>query len=82
VFRGEDGDTIGLVGEELPGRPLLEPVIGGGRRIGEAPPIDEARDRARAEVSALPDGVRALRDPDTLPPRLSARLCALEEDLR
>jgi hypothetical protein len=57
-------------------------VIGGGRRIGEAPPIDEARDRARAEVSALPDGVRALRDPDTLPPRLSARLCALEEDLR
>ena len=32
--------------------------------------------------AALPEGVRALRDPDTLPPRLSARLRALEEDLR
>ncbi|HSD00774.1 MAG TPA: hypothetical protein VLB81_00270, partial [Gaiellales bacterium] len=82
VFRCEDGDTIGLLGEELPGRPLLEPVIEAGRRIGEAPPIEEARDRAAVEVAALPEGVRALREPDTLPPRLSARLCALEEDLR
>jgi nicotinate phosphoribosyltransferase len=82
VFRGEDGDTIGLAGEDLPGRPLLQAVIEAGRRIGEPPPIDEARDRAAAEVAALPERVRALRDPDTLPPRLSARLCALEEDLR
>ena len=46
------------------------------------PPIDEARDRAAEQVGALPASVRALRDPDTLPPRLSARLHALEEDLR
>jgi nicotinate phosphoribosyltransferase len=82
VFRGDDGDVIGLADEELPGRPLLEPVIEAGRRLGEEPRIDEARDRAAAEVAALPEGVRALRDPVTLPPRLSARLCALEEDLR
>ena len=82
VFRGADGDVIGLVGEDLPGRPLLEPVLSGGTRIGAAPPIDEARDRAAAEVAVLPDGVRALRDPDTLPPPLSARLRALEEELR
>jgi nicotinate phosphoribosyltransferase len=82
VFRGEDGDVIGLVGEDLPGRPLLAPVLDRGRRTGAAPPIDEARDRAAAEVAALPERVRALRDPDTLPPRLSARLRALEEELR
>ena len=82
VFRGEDGDTIGLAGEDLPGRPLLETVLAGGVRVGTAPPIDEARDRAAEQVGALPASVRALRDPDTLPPRLSARLHALEEDLR
>jgi nicotinate phosphoribosyltransferase len=82
VFRGEDGDVIGLVGEDLPGRPLLEPVLSGGVRVGTAPGIEAARDLAAREVAALSDGVRALRDPDTLPPRLSARLRALEEDLR
>jgi nicotinate phosphoribosyltransferase len=82
VFRGDDGDVIGLVDEGLPGRPLLEPVLEGGRRVGEPPSIETARERAAAEVAALPEGVRALRDPDTLPPRLSARLSALEEDLR
>jgi nicotinate phosphoribosyltransferase len=82
VFRGEDGDTIGLVGEDLPGRPLLEPVLEAGRRVGEAPPIGEVRERAAAEVAALPERTRALRDPDTLAPRLSPRLQALEEELR
>lgn len=82
VFRGEDGDVIGLAGEDLPGRPLLEPVLSAGARVGAEPPLDEARDRAAREVAALPGGVRALRDPDTLPPRLSARLRALEEDLQ
>ena len=82
VFRGDGGDVIGLVGEDLPGRPLLEPVLSGGARVGAAPPIEAARDRAAEEVAALPEGVRALRDPDTLPPPLSARLRALEEELR
>jgi len=82
VFRAEDGDTIGLVGEDLPGRPLLEPVLEGGRRPGEPPAIDEARERAAAGLAALPERVRALRDPDTMAPRLSSRLRALEEDLR
>ena len=82
VFRGEDGDIIGLAGEDLPGRPLLGPVLAAGIRVGAEPPIDEARDRAAEQVGALPASVRALRDPDTLPPRLSARLHALEEDLR
>ena len=82
VFRGDDGDVIGLADEDLPGRPLLEPVLSAGARLGAEPPIEEARDRAAEQVAALPEGVRALRDPDTLPPRLSDRLRALEEDLR
>jgi nicotinate phosphoribosyltransferase len=82
VFRGDDGDVIGLAGEDLPGRPLLAGVLQGGRRTAPAPPIEEARDRAAAEVAALPERVRALRDPDTMPPALSARLQALEEELR
>jgi nicotinate phosphoribosyltransferase len=82
VFRGDDGDLIGLADEDLPGRPLLEPVLSAGARLGAEPPIEEARDRAAEQVAALPEGVRALRDPDTLPPRLSDRLRALEEDLR
>jgi nicotinate phosphoribosyltransferase len=82
VFRGEGGDVIGLVGEELAGRPLLEPVLEGGRRTGEEPPLDEARDRTAEQVAALPERVRALRDPETLPPQLSAGLRQLEEDLR
>jgi len=82
VFREEDGDVIGLVGEDIPGRRLLEPVLSGGARVGATPGIEAARDLAAREVAALPEGVRALLDPDTLPPRLSARLRALEEDLR
>jgi nicotinate phosphoribosyltransferase len=82
VFRTDDGDVIGLAGEDLPGRPLLAGVLQGGRRTAPAPPIEEARDRAAAEVAALPERVRALRDPDTMPPALSARLQALEEELR
>ncbi len=82
VFRGVEDDTIGLVDEDLPGRPLLEPVLEAGRRTGEAAPIEEVRERAAAELAALPERVRALRDPATLPPRLSPRLRALEEELR
>jgi len=82
VFRAEDGDTIGRGGEDLPGRPLLEQVLEGGRRPGQPPAIDEARERAAAGLAALPERVRALHDPDTMAPRLSSRLRALEEDLR
>jgi len=82
VFRADDGDVIGLADEELPGRPLLEPVLASGARVAPTPGIEAARDLAAQEVAALPDEVRALRDPETLPPRLSARLRALEEELR
>jgi nicotinate phosphoribosyltransferase len=71
VFREEDGegkavrDTIGRDGESLPGRPLLRPVMQGGRRLPEGrEPLEELRRRASREVARLPARVRALEDAD------------------
>jgi nicotinate phosphoribosyltransferase len=81
VFRTVAGDVIGLVGEEVIGAPLLEPVIRDGALVAPPASLGEIRDRAAAQIAALPERVRALRDPDTRPPRHSTRLAALEEEL-
>ncbi len=81
VFRGPDGDTIGLVGEDLPGVPLLEPAMRAGTAVAEPPPVSAVRDRATTARRSLPSGMRALRDPETHQPRLSPRLTALKEQL-
>jgi len=81
VFRTVAGDVIGLVGEDVVGQPLLQPVIRDGALVAPLPPLGEIRDRAAAQIAALPERVRALRDPDTQPPRHSPRLAALEEEL-
>ena len=54
------GDVIGRVEEQLPGRPLLEPFVRGGRLLREET-IAQMSVRARAELMALP---RPLRDLD------------------
>ena len=81
VFRTVAGDVIGLVGEDVVGQPLLQPVIRDGALVEPLPSLGEIRDRAAAQIAALPERVRALRDPDTQPPRHSPRLAALEEEL-
>lgn len=81
VFRSETGDTLALCDEQLPGRPLLQPVMRGGEPLGPAPPLAEARRRAAREVAALPEPARALRDPLVLQPALSPGLSALKEAL-
>lgn len=85
VFRlaegGESaGDTIARFDEDLPGRPLLERVMAGGRREGGSEnPLASARERARREIAALPTHVRALAPADPpYPVRVSD---ALERDL-
>jgi nicotinate phosphoribosyltransferase len=53
-------DTIGLVDEPLPGRPMLVPAMRGGRRLVQ-PTLAEIRAHARAElaiVAAISDGLR------------------------
>lgn len=55
------GDVIARAGEDLPGEPLLRPVMRGGRRLPEtAEPLDAMRARAAAEIAKLPAAVRAL----------------------
>ena len=67
VFRMEstDGmavrDIIARWDEEQPGRPLLEKVMEGGRRLAAGRmDLSAARELARREIARLPDGVRAL----------------------
>ena len=82
MFRTDAGDTIGLADEDLPGeRLLLEPVIRAGRPVAPLPRLEDVRRHAAAQLAALPERLRALRDPEPTPPRLSPRLSALEEEM-
>ena len=82
VFRGEEGDVIGLADEQLPGRPLLAAAARDGARVADPEPLERIRMHAATELAALPDRVRELRDPATVPTALSPRLQALRDSLR
>jgi nicotinate phosphoribosyltransferase len=47
------GDTIGLADEDLPGRPLLVPVMREGEIVAREP-LERMRERADAELAGLP----------------------------
>ena len=76
VWRGPDGDLIGCADEDLPGRPLLVPLLRAGHRVRPAERVADARERCRREVAAL----RPLADRWTV--RRSARLDALRSRLQ
>jgi nicotinate phosphoribosyltransferase len=67
VFRvcaGEcmERDVIGRYDEDVPGRPLLEPVMTGGKRLPAARvPLEAARSHCQAQVALLPEPLRALK---------------------
>jgi nicotinate phosphoribosyltransferase len=83
VFRPTrvDGDVVGLRDEPVPDgcRPLLEPVMREGRRIGEPFDLGEARGRFRRDLAELPESALPLRAPT--PPAVSPsdRLRALSD---
>ncbi|HEX4885718.1 MAG TPA: nicotinate phosphoribosyltransferase, partial [Casimicrobiaceae bacterium] len=66
VFRQFDGDgqwtgdVVTLVSDAMPGLPLLEPVVRGGRLVGQAPGLAAIRERVRGNVACLPDALRGL----------------------
>ena len=70
IFRREaDGEAVGDViaraEEDLPGRPLLVPVMRRGRSLaGDATDPDASRERAGREIGALPARVRGLAPAD------------------
>jgi nicotinate phosphoribosyltransferase len=84
VFRGENGDTIGLREEPpLPGdEPLLVPVMSGGERTGPHRTLDTARALFRADLERLPERFKAIEGPERLEPRISDELKALTETAR
>jgi nicotinate phosphoribosyltransferase len=81
VFRGCDGDVIGLAGEQLAGRALLEPVLRAGEPAAEVPGLQEIRGRAERERTELAAEVRRAVDPLTRRPRHSEQLAALVGEL-
>ena len=83
VFRGLDGDTIGLREESLAGHePLLVPVMSGGDRTGPHRTLDTARALFRADLQRLPQAHKAIERPERLEPRFSDALQALTERAR
>jgi nicotinate phosphoribosyltransferase len=57
--------------------PLIEPVMRGGRRIGDLPGLAQARERAAAQLQRLPEPLRALRLDTPYPVTVSDVLRAL-----
>ena len=76
-------DTVGLADEDLPGRPLLAPVMEGGRRLPSGTEsLDTARGRAAQELRRLPPAMRHLEaDIEPYPLTVSERLQSLRNDL-
>jgi nicotinate phosphoribosyltransferase len=78
------GDTIGRRDERddaHDGEPLLVPVMLDGRRVDSAPTLAAARARCAAQLAALPDGVKRLRDAEPYPVSLSDALAAHQRDV-
>lgn len=88
VFRQTIGgiaekDVVGRAEENLPGRPLLQCVMRGGRRLQPAEPIGSLRERAASELAALPPRLRRL-DParPPYPVEISPTLARHQEEVR
>ena len=86
AFGPHDGcatcDHLGLVGEALPGTPLLQPVLRAGRRVAALPTLEAIRKHHRAQVETLPAALRALDAADPpYPVRVSERLQALAREV-
>jgi nicotinate phosphoribosyltransferase len=84
VFRGPDGDTLGLREEPLPPNtePLLVPVMSDGKRTGPHRTLDTARALFRADLERLPEGARRIEKPKPVEPRTSESLSRLTDEAR
>ncbi|RME69098.1 MAG: nicotinate phosphoribosyltransferase [Alphaproteobacteria bacterium] len=89
VFRVSEGeravrDVIAGADEDLPGQPLLEYVMRGGKRLAAGrDDLDDARVRAREAVARLPSAVRALAPPASpYPVAVSPALAAFQKQVQ
>ncbi|MDR3569207.1 MAG: nicotinate phosphoribosyltransferase [Syntrophobacteraceae bacterium] len=72
------GDTIGRRAESLPGEPLLECVMRGGKRQVSPQTLETIRERFLSEFSSLGDEHKAIKSPKDYPVRLSPMLEAAQ----
>ncbi|HHM12037.1 MAG TPA: nicotinate phosphoribosyltransferase [Planctomycetaceae bacterium] len=84
VFRRYDdegkmaGDTLAVADEELPGEPLLVPVMRAGKRVGPVESLEAIRRRTREQLERLPEVYRRLEPAaQSFPLALSDRLQVL-----
>lgn len=68
------GDTIGMRAEILPGNPILECMMRGGKRLAAPEPLVRIRERFLAEFLTLPDSHKSIKNADTYPVLLSPML--------
>jgi nicotinate phosphoribosyltransferase len=76
------GDILALAEESPPegaGQSLLAPVMRGGELLRAHPPLADVRRHCLAEIAALPESLRRLRDHGEYPLRTSAALRARQE---
>jgi nicotinate phosphoribosyltransferase len=84
VFRGPEGDVVGLRDELPPDRaePMLLPMMREGVRTGPRRDLDVARHLFEADLVRLPEEARRLADPRAPQPAFSAALGRLTEETR
>ena len=68
------GDTVTVFDDVQPGEPLLQPVMRGGRRLGEAPPLAELRAATAQRLAHLPEALRRLEPAPPYPVTTSEAL--------
>jgi nicotinate phosphoribosyltransferase len=78
-----DHDVIAVEGEACEGRPLLEPVMRGGRRVRPREPLSVAQERREEAVAGLPARLRTIGEPvDPYNVRLSPELLRMMDEER
>ncbi|OEU86933.1 nicotinate phosphoribosyltransferase [Streptomyces abyssalis] len=85
IFRSHGCSDVIALRSEQPGsgeRPLMRPVMRNGRRVSEAPPLREARERFTADLAQLPPEARRITGPTAPRPAFSDRLKALSDQVR
>jgi nicotinate phosphoribosyltransferase len=77
-------DVIALIDEEPPAgsTPLLETVMRHGKRLGERPAPEAARDRCEADLGSLPPEARRIRSPTAPRAEVSRGLASLTDRVR
>lgn len=81
---GDVAFSVDAVGETFAcgaGEDLLVPVMRGGRAVYVPPPLAEVQARTRAQVAALPAGVRRLQDAEVYPVGLDRGLFDLKTNV-